>query len=97
MRKNMVRTIETTVISATKVAVDGGKIVESALENVTVLGKVKEENADKIVRKELGLKGNIIVRVDRIESTEKMYSMAVTDFIRLAQVVDHDDEDGIEE
>lgn len=85
-RERMVtRTVDETTVKAMAVKTDVGEVVTLELK---LTGKVNEENALKLTKKQYE-KGNVVIaKVLSIETKEVLYGMSEVDFISHATPMD---------
>lgn len=85
--KTITRTIENSVICASRIHVENGQVTLEELEPLTVTHeKVSEEKALNIVKKHYGKKD--AYAVTKIVYDEVKYSMNLLDFIANAEIVE---------
>lgn len=91
MRNAITRTMIESVIHACVVKVVDGTPVTETLEPVTVMGKITEDKAIKVVAKTYG-KSNGLAIV-KIEENEVKYEISVDDFMKHAKKIEKDGND----
>ncbi len=94
MRKYMTKEVTTTTIKLAKVTVDeNGLPVVEQLEPYVKLGTINKEKAQKLINKEYGLG----VTVFGMEENTYVYKMKVADFIKVAELVQDENDTSLEE
>lgn len=85
MRNTITRTMATSTINAYKLSIADGKPVIENLDPVVIMGKAKEKDAMKALKKVHGdLSGITIGSIDVAEDT---YEISVEDFVKYATKV----------
>lgn len=85
--KTITRTIESSVICASRIHVEDGQVTLEELSPLTVAHeRVSEEKALNVVKKFYGKKGEYAIT--KIVYEETKYSMSLTDFIANAEIVE---------
>lgn len=85
--KTITRTIESSVICASRIHVKDGQVTLEELAPLTVAHeRVSEEKAMNVVKKFYGKKD--AYAITKIAYEETMYSMGLTDFIANAEIVE---------
>lgn len=90
MRKNIVRTMVTSKISAYMLSIDNGIPKIDNLEPLFVMGKATEKDALKGLRDKYGK--HAPVQIASIEYEENTYKISVEDFLKYAVLVPKDSE-----
>jgi len=83
MRKTMTKEVTKTVVKVTEVKSVDGQPVAERLEDVTLLGNVSLEKAQRIVAKEFAGRN---VTVFEVETNTQVYELPVEEFIEIARV-----------
>lgn len=85
--KTITRTVMSSIIYSSRIHVTDGQVTLEELEPLTVtLEKVNEEKALNIVKKFYGKKD--AYAITKIVCEETKYSMRLTDFIAIAEIVE---------
>lgn len=87
MRKYMSKEVTFTTIKMAEIKVVKGKPEMVQLPDIIELGDLTVEKAQKLINKQL----NNFAQVYEVETETKTYKMKVTDFIKVAELVDGDD------
>lgn len=86
MRKNMTKTVITTVISGVVITpTEDGTLESTDLEPIKIVGKISTERANKELRKAYKDLANIIVT--KVEYEIKNYQMSIEQFIAMAEII----------
>lgn len=83
MRKTIARSITATTIKSVKITFEGGAVITTENEPLTVSGKVNTEKALKIARKAYGDNA----QVTEVTTVDDAYEISVDDFIKYAKKV----------
>jgi hypothetical protein len=87
-RKTMAREVTHTTLKLAKMEVQEGSPVAVPLEDVTLIGNVNLEKAQRYALKEFGANTTVF----EVLPETKKYEMSVEDFIKHAQVVEEQEE-----
>ena len=94
MRKTMTKEVTETVVKVTEIKSVEGQPVAERLEDVTLLGNVSLEKAQRIIAKEYAGRN---VTVFEVETNTKVYELPVEEFIKIAEVKEEVKEDSAEQ
>lgn len=84
MRKEIARTIVSTVVNSSNVSFVEGNAVITENDPLVFTGVIKEDKMLKEVRKVYGANANIT----KVETSSKLYEISVEDFMKHATVVE---------
>jgi hypothetical protein len=83
MRKTMTKEVTKTVVKVTEVKSVDGQPVAERLEDVTLLGNVSLEKAQRVIAKQFAGRN---VTVFDVETNTQVYELPVEEFIEIATV-----------
>jgi hypothetical protein len=94
MRKTMTKEVTKTIVKVTEVKSVDGQPVAERLEDVTLLGNVSLEKAQRIIAKEFAGRN---VTVFDVETNTQVYELPVEEFIKIAEIKEDSKEDSNEQ
>lgn len=94
MRKFITKAVKSTTISSKEITIENGNVTCVPLENFSVLGDYDIDRADRVAKKHY--KGKNVV-VTAVEVSEKLYRMETEKFLELAEEVEEEKNDTMEE